>query len=322
MLAFLESSIYLDASGLSFGGSQTLTAALTLDRGSSSAITAMTITVPVNTDSSKPYSAAISKVDEHRWLLTITFDQPLANVHFGEKRLLTITANNAETFTLGVEINYAAALVPTNWLSNSTETTSLNPLGKSPITSSTINTMLRTLLSTAITALNTARYALKKIGFKNKNLPDVIDFVIAAGASPLSSTTAITRNELGEPSFLVTDYTDERGASQRIRVAYTYADYPLKRLIKRGTNFQEVTSETTRALNTLVVEALDGSGALMYKIGTITIKRETECICNVQHLKDYNDALSPATIDVDPDNQMSFYKYYKTFPMSGWAVVA
>jgi len=323
MLAFLETSIYLDASGKSFSGSETLTAALTLHRGSDAAITSMTVAVPVNTDATVPYTAAMSKVDENRWLLTITLNQPLANIRFGEKRTLTITGNNAETFALGIEINYAAPLTPNAWLSNSAESTAVMQIEKSSIRSSEVNTRLRALLSTATTALNTARYALQKIGFKNKNLPDIIDFAIAAGASPLSSTTTVTRDaSSGEVTQLVTDYTDERGVSQRIRVTYAYADYALKRLIKRKEVYQEVTSELAKGLNTLTVEALSNTNALMYKIGVVAIKREQEIICNIPHLKDYDDTLSPATVEADPSNQMSYYKYYKTFPISGWTVVA
>jgi len=321
MLAFLESSVYLDATGMSFGGGQTLTATLTLDRRSSITITSMSVTVPPNVDASVPYVAAMSKVDDNRWLLTITLNNPLVNVHFGEKRTLTITGNNADTFALGVEVNYATPLAPNSW-PNSTEIAELTQFEKTGIQSSTLNNRLRSLLSTTTTALNAARHALKKIGFKNKSLPDVVDFIIAAGASPLSGTTVITRDGNGDVAFLITDYTDERGVSQRIRVIYTYADYSLKRLIKRGTNFQEVTAESAKGLNTLTVEALDNNNALMYKIGVIAIKRENEVICNIPHLKDYNDLLSPATLETDPSNQMSYYKYYKTFPMSGWTVVA
>jgi hypothetical protein len=321
MLSFLESSIAIDATGLSFGGAATATTYLTLDQRSSAGIVSFTVTVPPNGDSSVPYTATLTFVDTQKCLLTITFGQPMANVHFNEIRTLTITANNSDTYNLDLQINYTDAFILANW-QNSADIAAISDLAtSSPLTTPLVNNRFLALLRFAITGLNKAKELISRYAIK-KSLPDIIDFAIMSGTSPIPATATLTTDSNCNILTLTTVYSDAvRGVSQKILVTYTYSTYTIKRVIKRNNNFLEVTNENISLLSSLTIDALDNSNNIIYHLGTVTINR-TETIIAVPGIPDYNDTLPPETINTDPNNIVSDYKYYKTFVITGWTVVA
>lgn len=321
MLSFLESSVAVDASGKSFGGADTVTANLTLDRRSSQAITSFTVAVPANGDSSVPYTATLTQISGYDYLLTIALDNPLANVHINEKRTLVITSNTSETFDLICEINFADPFILSNWSNSAEDVVLTNIDNQSPDTTQTFNKRIRGLLRSAITGLNKAKYTIDRYKFR-RNLPDIIEFAISTGCLQLPSSAAITLTADGDIATCTTTYTSaDRGVSQLILITYTYAPQTIKRLIKRSGNYQEVSTESINLLDTITVDALDGSSNIIYRIGTVTLNR-VETIVPIPYLLDYNDTLPPETINTDPDNIISDYKYYKTFTITGWTVVA
>lgn len=323
MLSFLENALKLDASGLNIGGGGQLIATLTLDQRSSIAISTFTVTVPPNEDASTPFSVTLVKTSSQLCTLTITFNQPIQNVRFGKNRTLLITANNSETFNLDIEINYTNSFSSSNW-SNASAITDLDDIDfKGPLTSASLNNRLLALLHSAITSANQIKNIFKYYSFKEKYLSDIIDFAISAGSSLEPSTSIITNNSNGDITSIIINYNTGRNRTEKIKITYTYGDYTIKRLRKRNSTYTELTTEMISLLNSFRVDAIDNSENIIYNLGVITINRSADyTIYNIPYLKEYNATLPPETIDIDPDNLLSDYKYYKTYTITGWTVVA
>lgn len=319
MLAFLETSLKLDASGLSIGSgsNNTLVASLTIDQRSTPfALTSFTATVPANFDATVPYTLTVTKINTQLCTLTITFAQPVANVRFDEVRTITIHGSNGDTYTLSLEVNYANAFVGTNW-ANSAESLSIDDIDlRGPLTSNSLNNRLRGLLHSSITGLNQVRNYIKYYYYKEKYLNDIIDFAIMAGSGIESSSTAVVFDTNGNITSLITTY-----GSRYVRVLYTYGNYALNRLAGVDQN-TPLTTETVSLLNSFTVQVVDAAtvGAnVIYTLGVVTITRNLSQVnYSIPYLADYNNALPSS----DPNNKLSNFKYYRTYTMTGWVVVA
>ena len=314
MLTFLETNLKLDASGLNIGGGGVLTATLTVDQRYPIPTTpSFSVTVP-----GTAYSATVTKVTSQYCTLTITFNHPVASVHFGEIKTLVITETTNGSCNLNVEINYANDFVVSNW-ANSEASTSIDDIElRGPLTSVSLNNRLRALLNTGVTALNQANNYIKYYSYKQKYLSDIVDFAIAGGSSLESSSSAITYNTDGNITSIITTY-----ANRKIKVTYTYASRSIKRLRKRNDVYSELTDETISLLDTLSVDTIDSSNLVIYNLGKIQINRSnTLTTYSIPYLKDYDATLPSDTINTDPDNMLSDYKYYKTFTIIGWTIVA
>lgn len=320
MLNFLENNLKLNASGLNIGSGATLTTNLTLDQRNIIPAT-FTVTVPPNGDASVPYSATLIKITDQICQLTITFDQPIANVHFGENRTLVISSTSGN-FNLNVEINYTNAFSSNNW-TNTTASLTIDDVDfKSPLNSTSINNRLLSLLHSAITSLNQIKNYIQYYSFKEKYLSDIIDFALASGNSMEPSTTTITTNANNNITSILKVYATGRNRTERILITYTYNDYDLIRLRKRDSVYTELYTDSINLLSSFTVDAVDSSNNLIYRLGTITINRSLSSeIYSNPFLFDYNDSLPIEIVDKDPDNILSDYKYYKTYGITGWTVV-
>ena len=326
-LAFLETSLLLDASGLTIGGSSnnTLTSTLTIDqRSSSGALTAFTVAVSANTDTTYPFTPTLAtSTDTKTCVLTLTFNQPIANVHFGNIYTLTITGADASTYSLTVEVNYANNYSDTNWTNTTNSSLLVADLdNKSSLSSLPLNNKLRSLLQSALTGLNQAYNYIKYYSYKEKYLNDIIDFAIAAGSSYESSSSVVTYNTAGQIATITTSYGNtSRARTQNIIISYTYSNYTLNRLQLRSGIYSTLTTETISLISSFTVNAIDSSGNLVYNLGTITINRSsTPTIYSIPYLLDYNSTLASDVIATDPDNILSDYKYYQTNTITGWTV--
>lgn len=318
MLAFLETDLTVDASGLNIGGgsNNSLAVPITIDKRSTlAALTSFTATVPNNVDTTAPFTLSVTKLDSQYCILNIIFNQPIANVHFNELRVITIHGSNGDTFTINVTPNYANAFTSANW-TNSDETLAIDDIDlRGALTSKSINNMFRALLSTSLTALNQAKNNAIYYYYKQKHLNDIIDFAIAGGSSFEPSTSTITYNSDGNASTIITTY-----ANRKLRITYTYSSYTLNR-ISGVDQITPLTTESISLLSSFVIEVLDNTNAVVYILGTITINRAVNTY-SIPYLKDYNNTLPLDQIAIDPDNILSNYKYYKTNTITGWTVVA
>jgi hypothetical protein len=326
-LAFLETGLLLDASGLTIGGSSnnTLTSNLTIDqRSTSTALTSFTVTVSANTDTTLPFTPILAtSIDGKVCVLTLTFNQPITSVHFGNTYTLTITGADASTYTLSVIVNYANNYSDTNWTNTTNSSLLVADLdNKSSLSSLPLNNKLRSLLQSALTGLNQAYNYIKYYSYKEKYLNDIIDFAIAAGSSYESSTSTVTYNTSGQVATITTTYGNtSRPRTQNIIISYTYANYTLNRLQLRSGIYTTLTTETVSLISGFTVNAIDGSGNLVYNLGTITLNRSlTPTIYSIPYLLDYNSTLSSDVIATDPDNILSDYKYYQTNTITGWTI--
>lgn len=321
-LNFIENDLKLDASGINIGGSGTITTTLTLDQRNTIPAT-FTVTVPNNVDDdSIPYTATLVKgTDNQTCTLTITFSQPAANVRFGTTRTLTVSSSSGD-FSLNVEINYTNAYIANNWTNATASTTLDNFSNKANLTSSPLNTKLLALLQSATNSLNQVKNYIKYYSFREKYLSDIIDFAIASGSSMEATTGTITSNSDNNIISIVKDYEVGRNRTERIKIEYTYGNYSIIRLRKRDSTYTELETTTMSLLDSFIVKAIDGSNNTIYKLGTVTITRSvTPTIYSNPYLLDYDDSLPLETIDTDPDNILSDYKYYKTNVITGWTVV-
>ena len=321
MLAFLESHLAVDASGLNFSASPSLSMGLAIDSRSNPAISTFTVEVPPNSDGTIPFSASMIK-NGNIGILKITFDKPVGNIGFNMKRSLNIIANTNESCPITIEINYANSFVPSDW-KNISNTDVLDDIDSgAPLNSKSINDRFMGLIRISATALNKAANALKMYSFKSKNLPDIIDFALMAGVSPISANANIIRNNNGDITSCIAVYANsERGVSQKIRINYTYEAHQLIRCIKRGDTYLDQESSTVSLLKSISVYALDDSDAIIYNLGSVDFIRAQNVVA-VPFLKDYNPGLSPEAVQSDPDNILSNYKYYKTSLITGWTVSA
>lgn len=319
MLAFLETGLKLDASGLAIGtgANNTISVGLTIDQRSAN-LPSFTASVPANLDATIPYTLVVTKINAQLCKLDIIFDKPVANVHFGETRTLTINGGGGNTYSLPLEVNYANSFNTTDW-TNSSEVLSIDDIDiRGPLTSVSMNNRLRALLHSSLTAFNQIKNYIQYYSFKEKYLHDIIDFAIMGGSSLEPSVSTISYNSDGNVTQIITDY--QAGANSRsitrLKISYTYANYTLNRLMGSDAN-TPLTTETISLLNTIKIEALDNSNNSVYTLGTITLNRAVN-VSSIPYLKDYNVALLPS----DPDNKLSDFKYYRTNTVTGWTVVA
>jgi hypothetical protein len=318
MLAFLETDLTVDASGLNIGGSSnnSLAVPITIDQRSTlAALTSFTATVPNNADATVPFTLSVTKLDTQYCTLNIIFNQPIANVHFNELRVITIHGSNGDTFTINITINYASTFTSANW-TNSDETLAIDDIDlRGALTSKSINNMFRALLSTSLTALNKAKNNAIYYYYKQRHLNDIIDFAIAGGSSFEPSSTVITYNSDGNVNSLITTY-----ANRKLRITYNYTSYTLNRL-SGADQTTPLTTESVSLLSSFLIEVLDSANAVVYTLGTVTINRSVNTY-SIPYLKDYNSTLPSDQIATNPDNILSNYKYYKTNTITGWTVVA
>lgn len=319
MLAFLESHLVIDASGLNFSEMPSVSAGLTLDNRSAASIDSFTVTVPPNSDGTIPFSASMTKTGQ-TCILKVTFDKPVENIGFNLKRNIKITANTGDFCDFTIEINYANSFVPNDW-KNISNTNALDDIDSgAPLNSKSINDRFMGLIRISATALNKATVALKLYAFKNKSLPDIIDFALMAGTCPLPATASIARNSNGDISTCVTTYSDpQRGIAQKIRINYNYASGQIIRCIKRNGSYLDQESTPTSLLNSITISALDSNDAVIYSLGSIIFAR-TQSVISIPYLKDYDAGLPAEKVQSDPDNILSNYKYYKTSLITGWTV--
>lgn len=325
MLAFLETDLKVDASGLSIGSGATISIPLTIDqRSTPAALASFTVSVPNNSDTTVPFGISIVKTNTKICTLTVTFNQPLANVHFGDVRAITITGADSSTYSLNLEIDNAVPYADVNW-TNSADSLSIADFNlRAPLTSLSLNNVLRPLFQAVITSLNQARLFIKFYAYKYKYLTDIIDFAIAAGSSFEPSTGTVTFNTDGSIATILTAYSNSnRPRTQNIKITYTYSSYTLNRLQLRSGSYSILTTETVSLLSSFSIDAVDGSGNVIYNLGVVTVNRSSSpTVYAVPYLLDYNPSLSSDTVATDPGNILSDYKYYQTNTIIGWTVSA
>lgn len=317
MLTFLENDLKFDASGLTIGVGSTSKVSYTLTLDQNSTIP-NTFTV---TTSGSPFTPTLTKINNQEYLLELTLNQPLANIKFNTNHVLHIVADTTDTTDINVEINYANSFSESNW-QNSADAISVDDIDwKGPFTSLSLNNRLRSILTNAINALNQARLNTKFYFFKEKYLSDIIEFAIEAGSTVEDSTAVITYNSDGTIDSIIKSYGSGRLRNQKIEIVYNYSNFNVTRIQKRGV--VETTLETTvvSLVTSFDINALNNSGNLIYKLGTVTINRTgSPALYSVPYLKDYVDTGNPLVDDILPDNIMSNYKYYKTNTITGWTV--
>lgn len=325
MPAFLEKSISVDATGVIFGNTDEtakVSVGLTLDKRSNDSGN-FTVNVPINDgDTLPPYSATLIAVpDSSECVLTFTFDRPANIVRFNYVRTLRIMRGGNET-TLDVEINHADKFIIANW-QNANNTNTIDDIDlRASLTSRIVNDRILGVFRVAKTALNRAVENARLYSFKRKSLPDIIDFALGIGACPTPGIAEIVRNANNDVEKVVIEYTsDERGPFKRVAINYVYSDYNVTSVVKHGGPATNMLLKTTPLLNSININLLDSENKVAVELGSITIHRAEKEIA-IDGLPDYNAALPPEEININPDNIISDFKYYKISVITGWTVKA
>jgi hypothetical protein len=157
--------------------------------------------------------------------------------------------------------------------------------------------------------------------FKEKYLSDIIEFAIEAGSTLENSNAVITYNSDGTINYIIKTYTTSRGRNQQVKITYTYGNFNIIRIQKRGN--VEIQLETTVAslITGFKIDALNNSGALIYSLGSVAINRSASpTLYSIPYLHDYLDTGNPTIDAINPDNIMADYKYYRTNTITGWTV--
>ena len=326
MLAFLESSLSIDASGLNVGGvSNNFTYfTLSLDRRSA---TPASCTVDIYDESNVkltanfPFTITTQSISASKIIFKITFDQPVANVKVGAIRKITIKAASGDTADVNLQVNYSGSYQSALW-ANSDDTLETDDIDlRGPLTSKYINNRLKNILYTALAGVNRALEIVKKFNFKERYLSDLVDAIVLSGANPESSTNAIAYNADGSINTITSTYST-RTRFPNVKTFFTYASTSIQRVIKRSGSETYLTAETISVLSGIRVDAVDENGNTIFNIANVSITRNPDWFTySSPFLKDYNDTLPIETRDSDPDNILSDYKYYRTHNITGWTVV-
>jgi len=309
-LSFIDLTYYVDASGLPTG----LIIPLYYDKnGLTINVSTESFVVTFN-DSPTPFSATVETFNENCAHLIISYDQPANNIIFGSPRSLTITGSSGSSCNINIISNYANDLIESNWNNASDITTLENIILSGPLTSTSINNVLKAIYQTALTAYNQVKKLWSYYGFKDKYLADIIDLAVSAGVAANDSTTNVTYNSDGTINTLIVTHNSTRNS--QIKLTYGYTSYPVDRL--NGATLSVIAGASTNEnkLSSLLVDALDGSGNVIYRLATIAIQRAYLQYSN-PYLPDYVSGLDIT----DPNNLLSDYKYYKGWVMTGWMVV-
>ena len=219
-------------------------------------------------------------------------------------------------------MNHADKFVVTNW-QNANNINTIDDIDlRSPLNSKTVNDRILGVFRVARTALNKAIESAQLYAFKRKTLPDIIDFALGAGACPSPGVAQVTRNARGDVDKVLIEYSaQERGLFNKIEIKYLYSDYSLTNVIKHGGPEVNVLIKSTPLLSSIVINSLDEENRIALELGSVTINRVEREVA-IDGLPDYNAALPPEEINVNPDNIISDFKYYKTFAITGWVVKA
>ena len=253
-LSFIDSTYYVDASGLPTG----VVIPLYYNKNG--------LTIDVNTESfivtfdsgPTPFSATVETFNENCAHLIISYNQPANNVIFGSARVLTITGSSGSSCDINIISNYANDLIESNWTNASDITTLENIILSGPLTSTSINNVLKAIYQTALTAYNQVKKLWSYYGFKDKYLPDIIDLAVSAGVAASDSTTNITYNSDGTINTLIVTHDSVRNS--QVKLTYGYTSYPVDRLNGETLAVVPGASTNENKFSSLLVDALDGGG--------------------------------------------------------------
>ena len=318
MLKFLETNFNIDIQQLLT--QKIIQLSLTCDQSNSvpNAISAYFVDGDGNQITSNiPFSISITKSTNQ--LFTLTLDASL-NTHFYPNSLYNVkiinTANN-DTYTITLKLDYFTSLNESLWQNSDKELYTLTNIGyKNDATSKEINNIFRSIINNT-SFLYSKINNIFKLYNQNKPIDDILSLV-QTGIFPINSTVQISKNVNGDISSILISYTDN---SKFILASYIYADYDIVRVVKKNGTSSDIETGSISLLNSInVSEVKSDESTVIRKIGTITINRSTSEFNNI-FLSDYNASLSSDVIDIDPNNILSEYKYYRTNTIVGYNVV-
>lgn len=335
-LTFLENTLYIDASGFTFGGGGTsIVLGLTLDQRSTipTSFTSFDIyDVDGSTILSSNFPFTINSLlkngsSNQNWLLTLTFDQSSDNIKFNFKRKIVLHANTGNTYTLYIIVDYANAYTLSSWTNDNSDITSLTEIDLHEGQISTnLNDRLKALLHTSLDGWNNAKNSIKYYYYKNKYLNDIIDVAVGVGVLPEKATGTITLNANGDISTLLINYPD-RSFGNNILITFTYSsgsNYTISRMQKRSgvINPTPIESKIISLLNSFRIDSVDGSNNVIYNLAQVVITRSVN-VLTVPFLSDYDSSLPSDSTDTAAlaANMLSDFKYYQTNTITGWTVV-
>ena len=325
-LSFLETNYVADASNLNigYGSTDNIVIRLQYNMNGLTSPTSFTVQQYDSTNTSVittglPYTVSVVTSDLTSALLTLTFNYPATNVLFGLKRKLTITTAGVST-DIYVTTDYSNTFNETSW-TNAADVTAVHNIEPSgPLTSGSLNNILRAIYQAALTAYNKVNQLLVRYSFKDQYLQDIIDLAISAGVALDESYTNVTYNSDGTLATIVTAYYGKYRnivRSSKLKITYTYASvdpmssapYTIARVIMRSGVGTPGATSSVNLLTALSIQALDSSDNRLFDVANILFTRTLKTYAN-PYLLDY---------DVTLDN-LSDYKYYQTYVITGWAV--
>lgn len=318
MLKFLENNLNVDLAPI-VSGNKTVTLALTCDQSNVvphefSAYCCDVNGVRLTTD--LPFTVSISQTDSQLFTLNLDFSvgKYYPN-HFYYIKILN--TSNDDYYILNIKTDFFTPLSENLWTNSDNEIYEISGIQyKEKVTSKSLNNKFKALL-------NNTGYLFNKITklyelYNHKSPIDDVMALVQSGVFPINSTVTFTKNLNDDISTTLITYSDN---SKCILATYNYSDYNIVRVTKKGSVTSDVETSSMPLLDSITISELKSDGVTLVKnIGTIEVKREPLEFNNV-FLKDYDDSLSDEVIDIDADNILSEYKYYRTDRISGYTVV-